>query len=447
MKLYSFTLRFFQGTFIALVLSLTLSSCGGGGGGGSTTAESSIPTPTSSGTTADSSTPTPTAPGTPTGTAITKTIDANGGTITSTDGQFSVIIPAGALSASTDITIQPITNTAPEGDASVTNYRLLPDGTTFAAPVTLTFNIPDDEVEAIDSAFIATQNADGIWYEQPGTTRDPTSKNVSVTTTHFTDWALLRTLYISPRVQYMKPGTDRAFLAYVIKCTARGCASQQFHSSGGDIAVWAAAAGTITGSEDSASGVNSSYVAPSSVPNPNPVIIKLTVSNGSFRVAAVARAYIYEKEIWTGQSDLTLSDGTKIHASFTFIQDDPDPSPTLLLQHYNVQNGQVTITPPPGTPCTTTPLTHAIAPDDGELTVDYTDNPISPFLNGFGITKWTVTSICSGQSKDNPLGVTWFPPSSGHIDPNQTGIDLTDFSFTPGVTGKVHLENFDLTRF
>lgn len=70
--------------------------------------------------------PTPTAVGTPDGAAVTKNIGAAGGTILSSDGMLELVIPAGAVATPTDITIQPITNHAPNGVGK--GYRCLPDG-------------------------------------------------------------------------------------------------------------------------------------------------------------------------------------------------------------------------------------------------------------------------------------------------------------------------------
>ena len=48
-------------------------------------------------------------------------------------------VPAGALASDTDITIQPITNTAWGGIGN--GYRLTPDGLTFTQPVDLVFDV------------------------------------------------------------------------------------------------------------------------------------------------------------------------------------------------------------------------------------------------------------------------------------------------------------------
>jgi hypothetical protein len=80
-----------------------------------------------------------------------------------------------------------VTNTVPNGLGGA--YRLLPEGTTFSQPVTLTFHLSDMENNRIDSTFIATQHDDNFWYSQPHQIRDVTAMTVSVNATHFSDWA------------------------------------------------------------------------------------------------------------------------------------------------------------------------------------------------------------------------------------------------------------------
>jgi hypothetical protein len=395
---------------------------------------------------------TPAPPGDPTGTPVTKSIDANGGTVTSADGKMALTIPAGALAAQTDITIQPITNTAPDGDTTGTNYRFEPDGTIFSLPVTLTFNLSDDELPAIDSALIATQGADGLWYSQPGVTSDPTAKTISVAITHFSAWARLQTLALVPRSVTIRTGSSFNFTAVVLRCRQDGaCGSRNYEpTSDADTSVWSvnsvpggnASAGTVDGA-----GSTGFFSAPSSVPNPNPSIVTLTSTIGTRKVIAVARAFITDKEIWTGHSDLTVSNGGKIHSSFTFVQTDSDPS--VLIRHFNVQNGSVTITPPPSDPCTEDPLTHAIATDDGTLTVDYTANsvPSEPLVTGYGFSIWPATATCDGHNDPIQLAAFWFPSASKIADSKVVGplnIQVSvDFTIdTPEATGKVHLDRF-----
>jgi hypothetical protein len=96
--------------------------------------------------TAEDSKGTPLPKGTPAGIATTKVIGAAGGTITSADGGITFTIPAGAVSANTPFPIQPITSSMPTN--LELNYRLLPEGTHFAQPVTITFHYADSLLKA-----------------------------------------------------------------------------------------------------------------------------------------------------------------------------------------------------------------------------------------------------------------------------------------------------------
>src|SRR5882724_5183128 len=69
----------------------------------------------STGSGSDNPTPAITTIGTPVGNPVTGNIDASGGSLTSADGKLGLVIPPGALSASTAISIQAVTNTAPGG--------------------------------------------------------------------------------------------------------------------------------------------------------------------------------------------------------------------------------------------------------------------------------------------------------------------------------------------
>ena len=95
----------------------TSSSSGGGGGG--------------------SGRPQPSAPGTPIGDPTTDGVGTPGGVLASTDGFLVIEVPAGALPAATQVTVQEVTNLAPGGVGAA--WKLGPEGTSFAKPVALTF--------------------------------------------------------------------------------------------------------------------------------------------------------------------------------------------------------------------------------------------------------------------------------------------------------------------
>lgn len=88
----------------------------------------------------------PTPVGTPDGSAkVQKTIGTDGGTLTSSDGQIKLTIPAGALPSPQEVSIQAISNQNPLAVKKA--YRLLPHGVAFAKPVTIVFSYSNDDVQ------------------------------------------------------------------------------------------------------------------------------------------------------------------------------------------------------------------------------------------------------------------------------------------------------------
>ena len=128
--------------------------------------------------------------GTNTGAASDTMIGPSGGTLHSADGELTVTIPANAVSSVTNISIQPITNQAPLGLGS--GYRLQPEGMSFAKPVLLTFHYNDLLLQQFpeDFLWIVTQDGDGSWDAMLKSALDKNSKTITITTKHFSDWAL-----------------------------------------------------------------------------------------------------------------------------------------------------------------------------------------------------------------------------------------------------------------
>ncbi|MCK7554203.1 hypothetical protein MKQ70_03930 [Chitinophaga sedimenti] len=135
-----------------------------------------------------------TAKGDVAGTVSNTVIGPAGGTAVSADGHLSITVPAGALTQATTVGIQPISNNAPLGLGQ--GYRLTPEGTTFAQPVTLTFRY-DAGTTNPDFLWITTQNADG---SRSALTKSEVNKNnntVAGKTNHFSDWAVGRFIDLS----------------------------------------------------------------------------------------------------------------------------------------------------------------------------------------------------------------------------------------------------------
>lgn len=148
--------------------------------------------------------------GSPIGEMTSSSIGASGGTLESADGRLSVIVPTGALSSNTTITIQPVTNEGPLGIGS--GYRLQPEGITFAKPVMLEFNYDELLLNNTpeDFLWIVTQTSNLSWNAMLKSVVNANAKTVTIETTHFSDWALGRfiDLSLSPSSATLLKGTS-----------------------------------------------------------------------------------------------------------------------------------------------------------------------------------------------------------------------------------------------
>ena len=139
----------------------------------------------------------PSAVGTPTGNGVVATIGPNGGRLSSGDGGVTVTIPAGAVTADTQLGIQPISNTAAGGIGSA--FRLTPVGQKFAKPVRISFGIMVGDLDgtAAGALGLASQDARGFW-EWTQTPPDASTKHITMTTSHFGDWSKVAALRLRP---------------------------------------------------------------------------------------------------------------------------------------------------------------------------------------------------------------------------------------------------------
>ncbi|OYD40685.1 hypothetical protein [Sphingobacterium cellulitidis] len=123
--------------------------------------------------------------GTVLGDGVTKNIGATGGFL-ELGGQVHLEVPPGAVEEPTQFSIQPISNTHDELSEKPA-FRLLPEGQIFKKPVKITFNHDPLGFGNPISRMIAFQSNDGVWCGV-STALDSKTKNVSTTTTHFSDW-------------------------------------------------------------------------------------------------------------------------------------------------------------------------------------------------------------------------------------------------------------------
>ena len=146
-------------------------------------------------------TPELTSVGDPVGDIASKTIGKNGGSILSPDGSAELIFPANALDHDVDISIQAITNQAPNGVGNA--YRFLPEGAKFLRPVTLKFHYTADDLASTigDLMGIAYQDSLGFWWRLKNFSNDTAGKTISASIRHFTDYTHFDLLIITPRIK------------------------------------------------------------------------------------------------------------------------------------------------------------------------------------------------------------------------------------------------------
>ncbi len=129
-------------------------------------------------------------------------IGAAGGKIASSDGVLEVSIPAGALASDVTITAEVATSAATGAVGKA--YVMGPNGTTFAAPVTMTFHYAAVDLGGHQASdlHLATEVA-GTWQLLEGAAHDDSERTVSGTTTHFSKFAIVG----APNGVFCVPGT------------------------------------------------------------------------------------------------------------------------------------------------------------------------------------------------------------------------------------------------
>lgn len=114
----------------------------------------------------------------PAPTSATASVGAGGGSV-SLAGGASVTVPSGALGTTVDVSVQRSSSAAPTG-AITPIFSFGPDGTTFSAPVTVTFPVPAGTTAA--SVFWSVPGSPGA-YESVPTTISGTTATAQVS--HF----------------------------------------------------------------------------------------------------------------------------------------------------------------------------------------------------------------------------------------------------------------------
>ena len=241
-------------------------------------------------------TPVATPVGVPNADPSSQLIDSKGGSLSTSDGRFTLTIPPGAVSAPTNFTIQPLTNQAYGGIGSA--YDLGPEGISLAAPATLSFHIPSPQAGAAYG--VAFQDGQQRWQLVDGATFDATSTIISANVSHFSTWSLVVGIQLTPLAAAVLPG--KTVQLTVISCVKPASSDPQqgfskflFECAPDPQSVlpatWAvngitggnATSGTVAGTNSGAT-----YTAPSKAPNPTTVAVYVEALDESLAPLVVA---------------------------------------------------------------------------------------------------------------------------------------------------------------
>ncbi len=140
------------------------------------------------------------------GSAVTKTIGRDGGSVSSADGRITVTVLPNSVTDNKEFSIQALSNMAQGGLGDA--YRLEPSGRTFSRPVNVAFQFNDEDVAGStpDLLLIAFQDQSGIWQPVKIKRIDQASKTLTVSTDHFTDWSILKRFKIEPSNAHVRVG-------------------------------------------------------------------------------------------------------------------------------------------------------------------------------------------------------------------------------------------------
>jgi hypothetical protein len=381
---------------------------------------------------ANDATPAATAIGAALDTPLSKVIDASGGSIASPDGRLLVTVPAGAVAAATTFTIQPITNQAPGGLGNA--YRLGPAGETFTTPVSISMNYSSADLAGTvaDLLSLAYQDSQGRWGVYKSVTLDTTGQTITVSSEHFSDWALIAGESLAPAAARIGTGQTQSLtlvwcqtvdfndplIQYAALCQAIGDANTWSANSvpGGNSTV-----GTVARTGDA----TATYTAPAQIPSANPVAVsvdalvtplgknqtkELFVSNITIGGCSASSA---QECTWTGTSTAANAHW-KATAQVTWKWKANDPSDPSMVMYVPV-SGSVTLTDlQPG--CSVDgapqPIGGANNTPPSQLTINYHTNPPTVGGDGTNLKGWTESCTPPQNPPLTPGAVWWVDAGS-----------------------------------
>lgn len=390
------------------------------------------------------------------GTATTALIGAQGGVLRSPDGRLKVDVPAGALDADATLSVQNLENTAHGriGDG----YRLLPEGTTFKQPVSLTFSYTDASIEgrAEGALGVAFQKADGFWQWVSSPVIDEAANTVTVKTTHFSDWSLVSGFMLRPAVATVGLGDAlelRVFFCFEYEpdpeLTALGFPCADTNSDPelqplvpqGRISKWTV--NGVTNGDAKVGRINitnnvggqATYVAPNSTPSQNPVAVGAQIAwKGTETMTVFSNITVGQPSSYVGTFTFRVVDGTSSTTSGTGdvvwkLKSDNGgtrhftPEGTLTVDYTQANCEPVNFTAPIDA---TNPVGLSVYPDVGAGVNPYAKR----YFFSVSASK-TVPLRCNGTTTDQVVSFA-FNTQGCSTTPSELGIVWTDVAKLAG---------------
>ena len=232
--------------------------------------------------------------GIPTASAEQKTIGPSGGVFTTPDGSLSIETTAGAVAAETNFSVTPITGHCPLSPEYA--WRIEPHHVTLSKPAKLSFRYSDDDTVGTLRALMAVayQDENKKWRSAKIVAHDTAARKITVETNHFSDWSLYAAFRLISERNFVPPNGTTDLKVSAVKNGIEPYINGDLYIPNPDdflsqedlgkyIEDWQKAGeGTLIPNV-----TNATYVAPSTLPDINPVAISVYLKNVSAKYKLV----------------------------------------------------------------------------------------------------------------------------------------------------------------
>jgi hypothetical protein len=221
-----------------------------------------------------------------------KEIGIEGGELSSADNAIRLVIPPGAVSKNTLISLQPATNLSQDGVGK--SFHLEPSGIKFNVPVKLVLHYDPKALNGNPAQFLAIvfQDEKGSWFSIGKFEVDTIARTVTGNIKHFSDWALCWSFHLRPDKSRVKVSKTVFINTYPTPCSPDSYSDELRHDAVLGIfgehldnpRHWTV--NSVPGGDANNGIVDESaiffengveYKAPAVVPEKNPVEIKLVI--------------------------------------------------------------------------------------------------------------------------------------------------------------------------